>query len=339
MEHSDDYKEPGRTVKGVCWVYTHHEHDDCDNFPRECVEVAPKRSDGASANIVCGGYGKEMGKDGVTPHVQGWFALDDELIFGTIKANFCDKIHYEKMRGSIEDSEKYCSKEGEYVSFGERDGVQNPHARGGQGARNDHENMLKKLKTGKRKAELWDSDFGYMIRHHRGVNEYLSVTAKPVAAEQIHVLWGVAGSGKTGTAMKMINDLEYSFYEPDENNSGKISFESYDAQNVLLLNDFSSDSLGVCTLKRILDPRHGAMLPGRGRSLPNQAKMIIITSNYNPRSWYKEEEWRALERRFTSLTYCGMEQWTNELTGETFDSPWKQHLAAMAAAEVEAAVM
>lgn len=334
-----DYREPGRTIKGVCWVFTHHHHDDCVDFPRECKTMTPKRSDGTPCKIVCGGYGEELGEHDETPHVQGWFATEHECTFGLIKASFCDKIHYEKMHGTIEESVEYCSKEGSYVSFGDRDGVENPHERGGQGARNDHNRMQKKVKAGKRKADLWEEDFGYMIRHHRAINEYLSVTAKAVAAEEIHVLWGVAGSGKTGTAMKIIEDKGYTYYEPEENNNGKISFESYDAQNVLLLNDFSSDSLNVCTLKRILDPRHGAMLPGRGRSLPNQAKMIIITSNYNPRTWYKEEEWRALERRFTSLTYCGENRWTNELTGETFDSPWKEHLKTLAAADVSAAVI
>jgi len=299
------------------------------NIPSEPKEFTCK---GIAHQIIGGGYSNEVGEFGDTPHHQGFVVLYKDCTFAAIKSAFCSKIHWEPMHGTIERARDYCLEEvgSVLVSFGDLNGVINKHARSGQGARNDHEAMHQKLKLGKRKGELWESDFEYCVRYHRAISEYKSVTAKASAVEEVHVFYGVAGSGKTWKATELIGDK--SCYEPEENNSGLISMESYDGQEVLLLNDFSSRSLNVCALKRILDRHRGAMLPGRGRSVPNQAKMIIITSNYNPRTWYEVEEWEALERRFTSLTYCGKQTWKNELTGETFANPCPHVVQANAAA-------
>jgi len=335
-----EYVEPERTIKGVCWCFTHHAHDDCDDFPSECKILTAKRSDGPQIEMVAGGYGLEKCPTTGLQHMQGWLALESPIVFGMLKANFCERIHWEKMHGSIEENVEYCSKEGVYTAFGDCDGLANPHARKGQGARHDHDRAKAKLKAGKRKSDLWEEDFEYMMKYHRGINEYISVaSADATPAEECHVLWGVAGSGKTATAHKIIKDKGWRFYEPEENGAGRISFESYDNQEVLLLNDFSADSIGVCTLKRILDPHYGATLPGRNRSVKMRAKMVIITSNYNPRGWFKPEEWAALSRRFTSLTYCGADEWENQITGEKFSNQWKVHLATLAAEAVASAVL
>lgn len=304
------------------------------DIPSEPKEFTCK---GIAHQIIGGGYSNEVGKLGNTPHQQGFVVLYKDCTFAAIKSAFCSNIHWTPMDGTIEDSITYCSKENPLISFGDLTGIVNKHAKSGKGARNDHHAMHQKLKLGKRKGELWESDFEYCMRYHRGISEYKSVSAKATPVEEVHVYWGVAGSGKTATCTKDIGDK--SCYEPEENNSGLISFESYDGQEVILLNDFSSKSLNVCALKRILDQYRGAMLPGRGRSVPNQAKKIYITSNYNPRTWYEAEEWAALERRFTSLTYCGANEWTNELTGEKFPNKWKAYLTARQQAAAENAVL
>lgn len=334
------YVEPTRTVKGVCWTFTHHHHDDCNEFPSECTVLTSKRSDGPTVELLAGGYGMEKCPTTGLEHAQGWLALEGEIVFGMLKSNFCQRIHWEKMHGTIEDNITYCSKENAYTAFGDPDGLSNPHARKGQGARHDHDRVKKMVLAGKRKAEIWDQEFPYMMKFHKGINEFISVaSADATPAEEIHVMTGVAGSGKTATAHKIIKDKGWRFYEPEENGSGRISFESYDNQEVLLLNDFSAESIGVCTLKRILDPHYGATLPGRNRSVKMRAKMVIITSNYNPRTWYAAEEWDAISRRFTSLTYCGAVQWRNELTGEEFPNPWKLHMEEMRQAAAAESVL
>ena len=326
-----------RGIYRACWVFTHHKKDECSeclDFPSEPKEFTCK---GIAHQIIGGGYSNEVGGQGKTPHHQGFVVLYKDCTFAAIKSAFCSKIHWEPMNGSIEQSIEYCGKENPLISFGDLTGIVNKHMKSGQGARNDSHEVHQLLQAGKRKGELWESHFEYCMRNHRGIGEYKSVTAKASPVNKVVVYYGVAGSGKTATCTKDIG--ERSCYEPEENNSGLISFESYDGQEVILLNDFSSKSLNVCALKRILDPYRGAMLPGRGRSVPNQAKEIYITSNYNPRTWYDAEEWPALERRFTSLTYCGANEWTNELTGEKFPNPWKQHLIAQAQVAMGNAVL
>jgi len=302
-------------------------------------EVTTFKCKGAEHQIIGGGYSNEYGAKKDSPHHQGFVVLYKDCTFAAIKSAFCKNIHWTPMDGSIENSIDYCQEEpgSVLISFGDLTGIVNKHAKSGQGARNDAHEVHQLLKLGKRKGELWETHFEYCMRNHRGISEYKSVSAKATPVQKVVVMYGVAGSGKSATATKEIGDK--SCYEPEENNSGLISFESYDGQEVILLNDFSSKSLNVCALKRILDPHRGAMLPGRGRSVPNQAKEIYITSNYNPRTWYDAEEWAALERRFTSLTYCGANEWTNELTGEKFPNPWKAYLAAQQQAAAENAVL
>lgn len=241
-------ENPGRTVKGFCWTFTHHVHDGCSDFPMACKEL---RSSKSRTNIVGGGWGNELGEDGVTPHIQGWIATDSESTFGLIRGSFCQKIHWEKMHGSIESNITYCSKEGIYSPFGVQDGA-NPHERSGSGARNDLAAVHTALKNGKRMVDISNDHFGAFIKFNRGFMVYQALNQKPVAIEECFVSWGEAGAGKSWGAKELIAGR--SVYQPGENLSGLLSFESYDGQEVILLEDFSAASLGVCALKRILIP-------------------------------------------------------------------------------------
>ena len=335
VEASIPKVNPGRTTEGVFWCFTHHLPCECgDSYPKEVVELKNAKSKNM---VIGGGYGVETCPTTGRKHLQGWMGLQHKCTFQLVKTSFCAKIHWEKMRGSVDQSVEYCSKEGDYHKFGQDAyTMKNPHERSAPGARSDLHEIRDMLKNGKRMAEIAEDHFTDFLRYGNGFRAYRQLVLMAHAIESCFVFWGEAGSGKSWKAKEIIGDS--SFYEPAQNNSGLISFESYDGQDYIVLNDFDPKSINVCALKRILDPHNGAMLPGRGVSHPNQAKAVIITSNYNPRTWYAPEEWPALERRMTSLTYCRKSVWENQLSGERFPNPCPHVSASMAPMAATASV-
>lgn len=61
-------------------------------------------------------YGKEEGKEG-TPHLQGFVCCKSQLSLAGMK-KLHKTAHWEPMKGSIAQNEKYCSKQGQYTIIG-----------------------------------------------------------------------------------------------------------------------------------------------------------------------------------------------------------------------------
>lgn len=60
------------------------------------------------------GIGKEKGESG-TPHLQGWLQSKSPIEIKVLK-KIMPRAHIEKMKGKVEDSIIYCSKDGDYES-------------------------------------------------------------------------------------------------------------------------------------------------------------------------------------------------------------------------------
>jgi len=62
------------------------------------------------------GYGKEVGENG-TPHLQGFIVMLKKCGMATVKA-LNKRMHLEKMKGRIEQSVEYCSKQDSLTVIG-----------------------------------------------------------------------------------------------------------------------------------------------------------------------------------------------------------------------------
>lgn len=318
-------KAPGADSEGVCWTWTHFTHqssftkEDCINFPREVctLHTAHKKQ----FQIVCGGSGVETCPSTGKQHRQGWLMLDQPIRFKQLKSMFCDTIHWEKMHGTLEENMDYCKKEDMYVGFGDYEGKENPHLRKGKGARNDLADVEMAVREGTSLKRLFEDHFSTMVKFHRGIEKAKKVLAKPwvEAPRQFIVMWGEAGAGKSWKTQQLVGDD--TFFIPDQNNSGLLSFENYDGQKWILLEDFESKSLPVTVLKRMTD-RYEMTLPGRGTSVMGAHSGVILTTNYNPEEWYtSKEDYLALLRRMTGNLYCTRRGWKDLLTGEELPNP------------------
>ena len=71
---------------------------------------------GRAKYLVCG---KEVGEAG-TPHLQGYVVLKVPKCLSAVAGWFKGRAHLEKAEGDASRNLKYCSKEGDFIEYGER---------------------------------------------------------------------------------------------------------------------------------------------------------------------------------------------------------------------------
>ena len=101
------------TVKRISpakyWTFT------WNNYPENWQEILVPGFQGSN-NFY--GMQPEIGEDDGTPHIQGWVEFGTKI--RPLSLGLPVQIHWEKMKGTVEDNIKYCSKEttkdGEYIT-------------------------------------------------------------------------------------------------------------------------------------------------------------------------------------------------------------------------------
>lgn len=64
-------------------------------------------------------FGREVGSDNGTPHLQGFVIFDRNHRLGRVKSLLGERGHYEVARGSEVQASEYCEKAGDFERFGE----------------------------------------------------------------------------------------------------------------------------------------------------------------------------------------------------------------------------
>ena len=85
-----------------------------NNYPEDWLDLIVPKFQSLKAKY---GLRPEVGREG-TPHIQGWVEFESKLRPMSLKLP--EQIHWEKMKGSIDDSIAYCNKtetaDGDYVT-------------------------------------------------------------------------------------------------------------------------------------------------------------------------------------------------------------------------------
>jgi hypothetical protein len=208
------------------------------------------------------------------------------------------------------------------VAFGKQDAV-NPHVRAGKGARNDLAGVVSFCDRGATLEEVARAHPIEYIKFTKGIMSYHDMVLPKWEEQprQFIILWGQTGSGKSWGASQIIGSDSY--FKGDYNNSSHISFENYDGQKWIWLEEYKGLGLFCDDLKTMTD-RGECRLRGRGCTKKGLHHGVIITSQSDPSTWFpneSEEDMSALLRRVTRLYQCNRDQWCNQLSGNVFKNP------------------
>jgi len=256
-------------------------------------------------------FGKEIGDSG-TPHLQGFVSFPNR-----VRRKLCiEKIgqaHFTIAR-HIDNSIKYCKKDGEFYEFG------TPKAGAAASQRNLMQVRLKdmkqRIKDKHNRDDLFESDPVTYVIYSKWIEQEIA-RAKPEAVRdvQVHLLHGEPGTNKTRFAFHMFPDL---YAIPCNTANASVWFNGYEGESTVLLDDFSGE-MPLVQLLRLLDI-YRVQVPYKGGYVWFAPQNILITTNVHPRKWYdyekRDSSWQALKRRITSVLDFNRRRWSDECNFE-----------------------
>lgn len=237
----------------------------------------------------------EAGENG-TPHFQGYIVFSVKQRVTSLK-KLLKKAHWEPAHGNHKQNRDYCTKEPRLAPFcelgnlPERESKKTPYAA-----------LQLALKNGLTQEEYRDQFFGFFCRYPNLWQNYDLAGIRPRNSENPHfcvLIIGPAGTGKSRLARWLGGR---STYEHDLQQW----FDGYRGERTLLFDDFGGCSISFRSFKRVVD-RHPVRVQIKGTSCQLATQQTIITSNFNPDEWWKQEvtgsDLSAIFRRIDSVIY------------------------------------
>lgn len=229
-------------------------------------------------------------------HIQGYVVFrkptaykDVDRILGTAGA------HYEVAKGNHQQAADYCKKEaasGDLLEVGKLPG--------GSGHRTDLEEIHRKIRDGGRMFDIANEHFGTWVHNHRAFAKFQELVRMNLderkEAPKVFTFWGAAGTGKT----RKVYEESPNVYAVPVSSNDSIWFDGYDGHSDVLFDDFYG-GIKFSKMLKLLD-RYPLQVPIKGGYVPFRPKRIYITSNTDPRDWYKNvpaESLAGLRRRLT----------------------------------------
>ncbi len=236
-------------------------------------------------------YQRETGEAKQRDHFQGYIEFFDPMRMGQIKS-ILGECHLEPRRGSRHQAREYCRKKASAV----------PDSQFEFGVWRQDLSRKRKLRdlllTDMSLDDLIEKDPMSFVRYHKGLRALYHWRQKKKAKKRrkvtVLVLIGPTGSGKTERAAEEPDH----FFLPC---SDKMWFDGYNGENCLILDDFYG-GIKYSHLLRILDG-YEIQVPVKTDFVWALWTKVIITSNQEPRNWYKVGLTAALARRLTTIVH------------------------------------
>lgn len=207
-------------------------------------------------------------------HWQGWYRISNGCTLSAM-CKAVDGRHVEKMNGSVEQNEKYCRKEGTVIL--EEGDLPEP------GKRSDLERMKEMIVAGNTEREIFEEQPGNYIRYNRGIQKAKSLYEKKRDWEMdVRIYWGKPGTGKT----RSVYD-EFGIDNVYVKMQGKW-WDGYSNEQVVVIDDFDPENMFdiVYGFYLCLLDRYPMRIECKGGSMQFGSKIIIFTSNFNPKTWF-----------------------------------------------------
>ena len=226
-------------------------------------------------------WGEEVCPTSGRQHLQSFVCMKKKMALSAatrVIQKYFVGAHVEIMRGSLAQNEEYCSKEGQYTTWGVP-----PQ----QGKRTDLDEVAEKIKAGEATPEqiLEDDPMAYHQYGRTLEKLHQLQLRKKVRNWMTEGIWyyGPTGSGKSRKAFEGFDpDTHYAY--PYETNGW---WDGYAGQETVIFDEFRGQ-LPLNVMLRLMD-RYPMNVQQRGKEpFPLLAKKIIITSCMKPDEVYKD---------------------------------------------------
>jgi hypothetical protein len=210
-------------------------------------------------------------------HWQGFVYFNDGK---TIKAasKALGKVHVEIMRGSFEDNEAYCSKQGRLITKGTKPD---------QGKRTDLKDLRDQIMTGKRVEEILMDDPYTYHQYGRTLEKIETLAQRRTFRTQMTTcdwLYGPTGSGKSHHALKD--------YSPDTHYLVNLTdggwWEGYKGQPYVVIQEYRGTGITFAELLQLIDKWPYNVNRRCREPMPFTSQHIFITSPMHPREVFTD---------------------------------------------------
>lgn len=242
--------------------------------------------------VTYGIVGEEVGESG-TAHLQGYLQFAQRAVKKTtdqLAEALGTRPHCEIARGTQEQNQAYCKKEGKWIEWGK------PKE---QGRRMDLEKAYGDARdSSKKMLTVADENPSAFLRYHRGIEKVRELTLKEEAKawREVEVIFitGPTGCGKTREAMAAGSDI----YKIQ--GSQLQWWDGYEGEKTILIDEYSND-VKVTELLALLDG-YKLRLPVKGGFTYAAWTKVFITSNLaRLHEQAKDAHRDALQRRITTV--------------------------------------
>lgn len=224
----------------------------------------------------------ELGDEEKTPHVQ-FCCKGEQLRLKQWKELLGNRVHIEKCKDP-KASWEYCQKEDTRVANGWNLMMGRP-------------DLEKKITPNQWMTfrdfcpgHSWDDcleQFPHLIKDEGAMRKIYERSLPTKRQKTVLAFIGPPGVGKTYSAMEYIKENKLTYYQAV---NGKW-FEGWNYADALILNDFKSGIFTRAWFLQLTDPhQHGVRGEIKGGSVLLNPKVIIITSNHEPETWFENEE-------------------------------------------------
>lgn len=238
-------------------------------------------------------FGKEIGGQNHTPHLQGYVETRNGLTLRSIRKHFHEKIWVAKRRGTPQQAADYCKKDHEWTERGKM--------KEGQGKRNDLAVIRESIKQD--------------IPMHQIIDECTSVQGA-LAAPKIKALmmkhrttkpdvFWYWGSSETGKTRKAVEECLERFGDYDKISVLNNFLNGYEGSKAVIFDDLRPENIGISILLNLLD-RYKCTANVKGYTMPFNAELIFVTSPLSPKEFmrhYPGENPYQLERRIDKTVF------------------------------------